>query len=130
MILRELVNGVDIKNFKGDYSLNISGISFDSNKVKEHFLFVALTGENTDGHKYIESAVGNGAKALILENVPDKNFKDVSVVEVNDSRTSLAIASSNFYRHPTKELKLVGITGTKRKNHNYLSPGIYMERRK
>lgn len=131
MILRELVNGVDIKNFKGDDSLNISGISFDSNKVKEHFLFVALTGENTDGHKYIESAVGNGAKALILENAPDKNFKDVSVVEVHDSRASLAIASSNFYRHPTKELKLVGITGTNGKTTiTYLLESIWNEESK
>ena len=128
MILRELVYGVDIKNFKGDDSLDVPGISFDSNKVKESFLFVALKGVNTDGHIYIESAVRNGAKALIVEKAPDKNFKDVSVVEVNDSRAALAAVSANFFGHPTKELTLVGVTGTNGKTTiTYLLESIWKE---
>jgi len=128
MILRELVNGVDIKNFKGDFDLEISGVSFDSNKVKEGFLFVALTGENTDGHKYLESAVRNGAKALIVEKAPDKDYKDVTVIEVIDSRLSLAIVSANFFEHPTKDLTLIGITGTNGKTTiTYLLESIWNE---
>ena len=97
MILRELINRVNIKNFNGDFDLEISGVSFDSNKVKEGFLFVALSGENTDGHKYIESALSNGAKALIVEKALDKDYPGVTVLEVINSRLSLAKVSCKFF---------------------------------
>jgi len=128
MILRELACGVDIKNVKGDFDLEIPGVSFDSNKIKEGFLFVALKGENTDGHKYIESALRNGAKALIVEKAPDKDCKGVTVIEVADSRLSLAIVSANFFEHPTKDLTLTGITGTNGKTTiTYLLESIWNE---
>ncbi|MEK6223375.1 MAG: Mur ligase domain-containing protein, partial [Thermodesulfobacteriales bacterium] len=131
MILRELLNDIDIVNFKGNFDLNISGISFDSNKIKEGFLFVALKGENTDGHSYIDSAVTNGAKALIVEKVPEINSQEVSVVQVNDSRAALAVVSANFFRHPTKELTLVGITGTNGKTTiTYLLESIWQHQNK
>jgi len=128
MILRELARGVDIKEFKGDDDLDISGVSFDSNKIKKGFLFVALTGENTDGHKYIESALSRGAKALIVEKALDKDYKGVTVIEVADSRLSLAIVSANFFEHPTKDLTLIGITGTNGKTTiTYLLESIWNE---
>ncbi|MCK5710346.1 MAG: UDP-N-acetylmuramoyl-L-alanyl-D-glutamate--2,6-diaminopimelate ligase [Deltaproteobacteria bacterium] len=128
MILRELARGVDIKKFKGDDDLDISGVSFDSNKIKEGFLFVALTGENTDGHKYIESALSHGAKALIVEKALDKDYKGVTVIEVVDSRLSLARVSANFFEHPTKDLTLIGITGTNGKTTiTYLLESIWNE---
>jgi UDP-N-acetylmuramoyl-L-alanyl-D-glutamate--2,6-diaminopimelate ligase len=128
MILRELARGVDIKKFKGDDDLDISGVSFDSNKIKKGFLFVALTGENTDGHKYIESALSHGAKALIVEKALDKDYKGVTVIEVADSRLSLAIVSANFFEHPTKDLTLIGITGTNGKTTiTYLLESIWNE---
>jgi UDP-N-acetylmuramoyl-L-alanyl-D-glutamate--2,6-diaminopimelate ligase len=131
MILRELLNDIDGVNFKGDLDLNISGVSFDSKKVKEGFLFVALTGENTDGHSYIDSAVKNGAKALIVEKLPEINSQEVSVVQVNDSRAALAVVSANFFGHPTKELTLVGITGTNGKTTiTYLLESIWQHQNK
>jgi len=126
MILRDLLNDIDIVHFNGDDGLEVSGISIDSNNVKEGFLFVALRGENTDGHRYIDSAVKNGAKALIVEKTPEINSQEVSVVQVNDSRAALAVASANFFRHPTKELILVGITGTNGKTTiTYLLESIW-----
>jgi len=131
MILRELLNDIDGVNFKGDLDLNISGVSFDSKKVKEGFLFVALKGENTDGHSYIDSAVKNGAKALIVEKLPEINSQEVSVVQVNDSRAALAVVSANFFGHPTKELTLVGITGTNGKTTiTYLLESIWQHQNK
>ena len=131
MILRELLNDIDIVNFNGDYDLNISGVSFDSKKVKEGFLFVALPGEKTDGHSYINSAVKNGSKALIVEKVPENNSLEVSVVQVNDSRAALGRVSANFFRHPTKELTLVGITGTNGKTTiTYLLESIWQHQNK
>ncbi|MEX0999289.1 MAG: UDP-N-acetylmuramoyl-L-alanyl-D-glutamate--2,6-diaminopimelate ligase [Thermodesulfobacteriota bacterium] len=131
MILRELLNDIDIVNFKGNFDLNISGVSFDSKKVRKGFLFVALTGENTDGHSYIDSAVKNGAKVLIVEKLPEINSQEVSVVQVNDSRAALAGVSANFFGHPTKELTLVGITGTNGKTTiTYLLESIWQHQNK
>ncbi len=131
MILRELLNDIDIVNFKGNFDLNISGVSFDSKKVRKGFLFVALTGENTDGHSYIDSAVKNGAKVLIVEKLPEINSQEVSVVQVNDSRAALAGVSANFFGHPTKELTLVGITGTNGKTTiTYLLESIWQYQNK
>jgi len=131
MILREIVRGIDILRSYGYDGLEISGISFDSQLIQEGFLFVALKGEKTDGHKYIESAVKNGAKALIVEKAPDAAYPGVSVIEVADSRTSLAAAAANFYGHPTKELSLVGVTGTNGKTTvTYLLESIWNYERK
>ncbi len=126
MIFRELLDGVDVTNFKGDEELGISGISFDSNKVEENFLFVALSGDKADGHNYIDSAISKGAKALIVEKSKDIGTKDISIARVGDSRAALARISANFYSHPTSELTLVGITGTNGKTTvTYLLESIW-----
>lgn len=131
MILRKLLKNVEIVKFKGDDELEVSGVSFDSNKVKENFLFIALKGENTDGHDYIDSAVKNGAKALIVETTQHFYNKDVSVAEVKDSRSALAIVAANFFNHPTQDLTLVGITGTNGKTTiTYLLESIWKEQGK
>jgi UDP-N-acetylmuramoyl-L-alanyl-D-glutamate--2,6-diaminopimelate ligase len=131
MILREIIKGINIKKFDGYDGLEIAGVSIDSTRVKEGYLFVALKGEKTDGHRYIESAFRNGAKALLVENQPDKSYPGVSVIEVGDSRESLARVSANFYGHPTKELSLVGVTGTNGKTTiTYLLESIWKSEHK
>ncbi len=131
MILREIIRGINIKKFDGDDGLEISGISIDSNKVKEGYLFAALKGEKTDGHRYIDSAVAKGAAALLVEDVPGKAYPGISVIEAGDSRESLAKASANFYGNPTKELCLAGVTGTNGKTTvTYLLESIWNEERR
>jgi UDP-N-acetylmuramoyl-L-alanyl-D-glutamate--2,6-diaminopimelate ligase len=126
MILREIIRGTNIIKFDGYDGLEISGVSIDSNKVKEGYLFVALKGEKTDGHEHIESAFRNGAKAFLVEDRPEKSFPGVSVIEVADSRESLARVSANIYGHPTKELSLAGVTGTNGKTTiTYLLESIW-----
>ncbi len=128
MILSDLINGIQVTKSIGSGELNISGISIDSKKVEKGFLFVALKGEKTDGHKYIESAVSNGASAVIAEKTPDVELSGVTVVEVPDSRAALAGVSAIFYAHPTKELSLVGITGTNGKTTiTYLLESIWRQ---
>jgi len=128
MILREIIRGIKIKKFDGDDGLEISGISIDSNKVKEGYLFAALKGEKTDGHRYIESALGNGAKALLVEDAPERSYPGISVVRAGDSRESLAKASANFYGNPSMELCLAGVTGTNGKTTvTYLLESIWKE---
>lgn len=87
------------------------GISIDSRKVKKDELFVAIKGENYDGHNFIEEALKNGASGVVLEkeiNVPSNIVKIV----VRDSRTAYAELSNLFFEFPSSKLKLVGITGT------------------
>ena len=128
MILSELIEGIEVNTLRGSSGLNISGISIDSNKVQEGFLFVALKGEKTDGHKYIGQAVTKGAAAVIAEKTPDAPYERVTVIEVPDSRVTLAGVSANYYAHPSKELSLVGITGTNGKTTvTYLLESIWRQ---
>lgn len=94
----------------GDKETEISGITNDSRSCCPGSLFVAVRGFQTDGHKYIESAVQNGASAVICE----QYFPELNVVQVvvENSRVSEAVAASNFYGAPSEEFRLVGVTGT------------------
>jgi len=112
MILRELTDGIKIKKIIGSENVEILGISHDSNRIRNDFLFAALRGEKSDGHTYIEQAVERGAKALLVEQLDDNLFKGVTAVQVEDTRSSIAEIAAKFYHQPTTELKLIGITGT------------------
>tara|TARA_B100000945_G_scaffold321127_1_gene334003 strand:- start:3687 stop:5045 length:1359 start_codon:yes stop_codon:yes gene_type:complete len=75
-------------------------------------VFVAIKGTITDGHLYIQKAVDLGAKAIVCEKLPELLVNGVTYVEVADGNTALAVMASNFYGNPSKNLKLVGVTGT------------------
>ena len=99
------------------HEIEVGGIHYDSRKIQKGDLFVAITGALVDGHKFIDGAIANGAKAVVLENdavLPDSYFMHAGVVKivVSDTRLALAIISGNFYGHPAKKLKLIGVTGT------------------
>lgn len=84
----------------------------NSKAVKPGYLFVAVKGTNTDGHKYIDSAVKQGAVAVVCNDFPVDTKKDVTYVKVKDTSYALGNIASNFYDNPSEQLKLVGITGT------------------
>ena len=67
MNLKTLLSGLDNLKAKGDLDIDITSVEYDSRKVKEGSLFVAIKGFNVDGHEYIKSAVDNGAKAILIE---------------------------------------------------------------
>lgn len=100
----------------GHINKDVKEIAYDSRKVLDDYVFVALTGFMVDGHKYIDSAIDNGASVIVVEKDVDINSdSDVTVIKVNDSRRSLATMSRAFYGYPDKELTTIGITGTKGK---------------
>lgn len=119
MELKKLLVGLEGIKAKGNIDLDIKGIESNSKEVKEGYLFVAIKGFSTDGHQFVESAIENGAIAVILQegcdlkslNIPD----DITILMVKDTREALAICSSNFYGNPSAKLKLIGVTGTKGK---------------
>ena len=87
----------------------ISSVEYDSRKVKEGSLFVAVKGYETDGHKYIDSAVKNGAAAILAQ---EKRECAVPLICVPDTRRALAAAGANFFGRSADRLKIIGVTGT------------------
>jgi UDP-N-acetylmuramoyl-L-alanyl-D-glutamate--2,6-diaminopimelate ligase len=112
MKLDRLINGLLIKQIQGNLSRNISGIAYDSRKVKQGELFVAIRGYNRDGHDFVDQAVDRGALAVVVESLPSEISDQVAVIQVANSRQALARLSANFYGFPSKKLVMIGVTGT------------------
>ena len=119
MKLKEILIGLEGLKAKGDLEQEIKGIESNSKEVKQDYLFIAIKGFATDGHKYISSAIESGATAIMVEEGCDLNLLNVpegiTIIMAKDTREALAICSSNFYGNPSKKFKLIGVTGTKGK---------------
>jgi len=94
--------------------MKIRGITCNSKEVKKGFVFVAIKGESQDGNSFIGEAIAGGASIVVVEKRdPAIKFPSaVKAIVVKDSRKFLANACAEFYRHPSQDLKIVGITGT------------------
>ena len=112
MNLKELLKDINVKEIIGDVSKEISSVEFDSRKVKDGSLFVAVKGTQTDGHNYIAKAVESGAVAVVCERNPFVLPETVTVVYVDDSSVALGHIASAFYGNPSSNLTVVGVTGT------------------
>jgi UDP-N-acetylmuramoyl-L-alanyl-D-glutamate--2,6-diaminopimelate ligase len=112
MKIEQILNGIEIVSVTGAKDKVISGIEFDSRKVKKDSMFVAVKGYKSDGHDFISSAIASGASAIICESLPEKPGKNVCWIKTIDSAKALGLAASNFYGNPSSSLKLVGVTGT------------------
>lgn len=110
--LKDILYKVNITAVTGSTSVVIGGIQFDSREIKENDVFVAVKGTVSDGHDYIDKAIEKGAKAIVLETMPEAFIQDVTYVAVENTSRSLSIMASNFYGAPSENLKLVGVTGT------------------
>ena len=91
---------------------DISSICFDSRKVEPGSCFVAQKGTHVDGHQYIDTAVEKGAAAVVCCQMPESLAPGVAYVQVEDSDIALGVMADCFYGHPSRQLKLVGVTGT------------------
>ncbi|MBU0513558.1 MAG: UDP-N-acetylmuramoyl-L-alanyl-D-glutamate--2,6-diaminopimelate ligase [Proteobacteria bacterium] len=92
-------------------STAISGVSYDSRTVAPGHLFVAIKGVETDGHQYLEAARDAGAAAVVVETLPARPL-DLPLVKTADSRRALSRLAAAFYGHPSRQLTLIGLTGT------------------
>ena len=90
----------------------IESIEFDSRSCSAGSIFVAVQGYSLDGHDYLASAYGNGCRAFVVERQVDFSAEDISLVCVDDSSEAIALLSDSFFDSPSKELKLIGVTGT------------------
>jgi len=112
MKLKEILNGLSILSSRIQAEQEISFLTFDSRKATEGSVFFAINGVNTDGHQYISKAIENGCRVIILEKDDEKLPEDVDYVKVTNSMIALGEAASNFYGNPSRQLKLMGVTGT------------------
>lgn len=110
--LKDILYKVSVSAVHGNTDVIIHGVHFDSRQIQENDVFVAQKGGVVDGHQFIEKTISLGAKAIICEEFPLSLEDDVTYVKVEDSNVALAIMSANFYNNPSRELQLVGITGT------------------
>ena len=112
MILSDILNGVDVLDILGNKEIEISEIVFDSRKVIENSLYIAIKGTLADGHQYISSAIEKGAKGIVCEVLPEQKEEGIIYIKVENSSKVLGLLASNFYGNPSEKLTLVGITGT------------------
>ncbi|MEJ6979828.1 UDP-N-acetylmuramoyl-L-alanyl-D-glutamate--2,6-diaminopimelate ligase [Pedobacter sp. P351] len=110
--LKELLIGVSVLSQKGSAEIGVQSVCFDSRQIKSGSLFVAVSGTHTDGHIFIDKAIGLGASSVVCEEFPEHIVADVTYIQTKDSAQALGLIASNFYDNPSKNLKLVGITGT------------------
>ncbi len=132
MLLSELLNKIQVIQVVGNQpAREVSGVEYDSRKVVDGSVFVAIKGFNTDGHLFIQDALNKKAVAVVVENsdaIPDSlvnHFKAIKIL-VQDSRQALAEISNTFFDEPSKKLRLIGITGTNGKTTtSYFLKNIY-----
>ena len=114
--MNEIFRDVEYEILKEGKKFEIKGIEYDSRKIKEDFIFVAMAGNTVDGHNFIQKAIDSGAKIIITEkniNISEyKNADNVSFVLVKNIRKKLGIIASNYYGYPQNKIKIIGITGT------------------
>ncbi|SUX47362.1 UDP-N-acetylmuramoyl-L-alanyl-D-glutamate--2,6-diaminopimelate ligase [Chryseobacterium indoltheticum] len=112
MQLIELLNRIPVLEIHGKNDREVSALVFDSRKVTEDSLYVAVKGTVADGHSFIASSIEKGAKTIVCEELPENLDQNITYIKVKDSSKTLGQLASNFYGNPSEKLKLIGVTGT------------------
>ena len=112
MKLSALLSSCKILELVGNTEQDITGICFDSRKVSASSMFIATVGTVADGHQFITSAIEKGASVIVCEKLPKKLDATVTYVVVDNSSRAMGLIAAAYYQHPSKKLKLVGVTGT------------------
>ncbi len=110
--LQTILYGVNIHSIVGSTAIEINGLQIDSRKVKPGDCFIAVKGTMSDGHDFIETAILNGASAIVCEKIPEVINEKVHYTVVENSAKASGIMAHNFYGRVTEKIKLVGVTGT------------------
>lgn len=112
MKLNDLLVGLNYKCIQGNMEQEVNQIIYDSRIKTKSGLFIAIEGYQTDGHKYIDAAIENGAKVLLIQKMVEVSDKTITIIQTEDTRLGMAMVAGNAYGHPSKEFELVGVTGT------------------
>lgn len=110
--LKHLMDAIDVVEVIGDTDKNIDTLNSDSRRVQKGGMFVAVKGVTTDGHKYIPVVASTHVGAIVCEQLPSAFEKGVTYIRVPDTAKALGQLASVWHDHPSRKLKLVGVTGT------------------
>lgn len=114
MTFQQLLDGAEVLAQSGDPG--VTGVEYDSRRVKPGTLFVAMHGESSDGNRFIDQAISAGAVAVVTDSQTEKPRTGVAWAVVPHGRRALARISANFYRRPAERIAVIGITGTNGKS--------------
>ena len=110
--LKEILWKVAIEAVNGSTDVAIEKMEFDSRKISENDVFIAIRGTISDGHDFIETAINKGAIAIICDTFPEIIVAGITYIQVKDTNKAMAFMAANYFDNPSQKLKLVGITGT------------------
>ena len=110
--LKDILWKVAIEDVHGSTDVAIEKMEFDSRKVSENDVFIAIRGSISDGHEFIETAINKGAITIICDVFPEIIVTGVTYIKVNDTNKAMAFMAANYFDNPSQKLKLIGITGT------------------
>lgn len=111
-VLKDILYKVSVEAVIGSTDVAVKDVIFDSRAVSKGSLFVAVKGVHVDGHRFIENSIESGVTSIVCEVLPENVSANVTYVQVSQSESALAVIAANYYANPSKELTLVGITGT------------------
>ncbi len=115
MILHKVLEGLEYKSKNNSYlDIEINDIYYDSRKIKENSIFVALKGVDSDGHNYCMASYEKGCRVFIVEDEVELPTDSI-ILKTENTRAALSKISANFFSHPANNMKIIGITGTKGK---------------
>ncbi len=112
MVLNELIKDIKSSRIIGETDIDITGVNIDSRKIKRGNLFIAMRGTQVDGHQYIEKAIELGAVAILCEDLTEKPLQGITYIVVPSTEDIVGRVATCFYDEPSKQLKLIGVTGT------------------
>lgn len=112
IVLKDILYKVAIEAVKGSTEIAVNKIEFDSRKIQENDIFVAIRGTVSNGHDFIEKAINLGAVVIVCDTLPEVIITGITYIQVKDTNSALAFMASNYYDNPSSKLRLVGITGT------------------
>ncbi|MEI2707922.1 MAG: UDP-N-acetylmuramoyl-L-alanyl-D-glutamate--2,6-diaminopimelate ligase [Chitinophagaceae bacterium] len=110
--LQDILYKVHLKEVHGSTNVIVNDIQIDSRKVTKGSVFVAIRGEQTDGHKFFDKAIELGAAVIVCETLPKNFVTTITYLQVQNSNEAVAYMAHNFYNEPSQKTKLVGVTGT------------------
>ena len=110
--LKDILYKVSLEKVVGNTAVAFRELQFDSRKVGLDDVFIAIKGTQSDGHQFIKKAIDQGALAVVCQQMPKEIINGITYLQVQDSQQALAIMASHFYGNPSRELQLVGVTGT------------------
>lgn len=114
--LSAFAGAVPVLEKTGTADPEITSLVYDSRKAVPGSLFFALSGLHTDGAAYISQAIGNGARAIVLSGIPEQVNPEVVYLRVEDPRFSMSALAAEFYDHPSRDMAVIGVTGTEGKS--------------